>query len=130
GLAESNIHFELFANSSADAKAILQKTQQRIETYGEQKSSEVTIVSDGRAVKFALATAGENILDAGIHHGLELPYSCKAGVCSTCRAKLIDGEVDMDISHGLEARELREGYILACQAHPLSDSVTVDFDQR
>ena len=78
---------------------------------------------------FDLATVGENILDAGMHHGMELPYSCKAGVCSTCKAKLVSGEVDMDINHGLEPHEVEAGFILACQAHPVSD-VVVDFDQR
>ncbi|HXK56609.1 MAG TPA: 2Fe-2S iron-sulfur cluster-binding protein, partial [Gammaproteobacteria bacterium] len=106
------------------------KAQQRIAEYGEQKRSRVTVVRDGRAVDFDLATVGENILDAGLHNGLELPYACKAGVCSTCKARLVKGSVDMDITHGLEPREVENGYILTCQAHPLSDEVVVDFDQR
>jgi ring-1,2-phenylacetyl-CoA epoxidase subunit PaaE len=65
-----------------------------------------------------------------MQNGLELPYSCKAGVCSTCKARLIRGKVDMDISHGLEPAEIEAGYILTCQAHPISDEVVVDFDQR
>lgn len=130
GFDPSRIHYELFSNSSEDTERLLAKAQQRIETYGEEKSSQVTIIADGRSVGLNLATVGENILDAGIHYGLELPYSCKAGVCSTCKAKLIKGEVDMDINHGLEAHEIEAGLILTCQAHPLSDEVIVDFDQR
>jgi ring-1,2-phenylacetyl-CoA epoxidase subunit PaaE len=61
---------------------------------------------------------------------MELPYACKAGVCSTCKAKVISGAVEMDIVHGLEPHEVEAGYILACQAHPISDEVVVDFDQR
>ena len=79
---------------------------------------------------FDLATVGENILDAGMHHGMELPYYCKAGVCSTCKAKLVSGEVNMDINHGLEPHEVEAGFVLACQAHPMWDEVVVDFDQR
>lgn len=130
GFDDSRIHYELFANSSEDAEKILEKSQERIAAYGENKTSKVTVVADGRAINFELATVGKNILDAGMHNGLDLPYACKAGVCSTCKAKLIKGKVDMDISHGLEQHEIDAGYILTCQAHPISDEVEVDFDQR
>lgn len=130
GFDDSSIHYELFANSSEDSQTILEKKQQRIAEYGERKLSKVTVISDARALQFELATVGENILDAGMHNGVELPYSCKAGVCSTCKAKLVKGKVDMDITHGLEPHEIDAGYILTCQAHPVSDEVVVDFDQR
>jgi len=130
GLSNEQIHYELFANSAADSKKMLEKAQQRIAEYGEEKTSKVTVVADGRSVMFDLATVGENILDAGISNGMDLPYSCKAGVCSTCKCKLIAGEVDMDVTHGLEKHEIEAGFVLSCQAHPLSDEVTLDFDQR
>lgn len=130
GLDESQIHYELFASSAEDAEEALQKAKQRVEQYGEEKTSQVTLVADGRSVQFGLSTVGENILDAGMHHGLELPYACKAGVCSTCKARLVSGKVEMDIAHGLEPHEIEDGLILTCQAHPVSDEVTVDFDQR
>lgn len=130
GLKDSQIHYELFASSSEDSQQILAKARQRVEQYGEQKTSQVTVVADGRSIMFELAAVGENILDAGMDNGMELPFSCKAGVCSTCRAKLVKGEVDMDITHGLESEEVEAGYILTCQAHPISDEVVVDFDQR
>lgn len=130
GLKEDQIHYELFANSSEDSEARMEKARQRVQEYGETKTSQVTVKADGRAIQFDLATVGENILDAGLHNGMELPYSCKAGVCSTCKCKLVEGEVDMDITHGLEAGEIEAGYILSCQAHPISDKVVVDFDQR
>jgi ring-1,2-phenylacetyl-CoA epoxidase subunit PaaE len=85
---------------------------------------------DGRASQFELTADGENVLDAGINHGIDLPYSCKGGVCSTCKAKLVEGRVDMDITHGLEDGEQEAGFILTCQAHPISDNVVVDFDQK
>lgn len=130
GLTDDQIHYELFANSSEDSKERLEKAAKRKEEFGEDKMSKVTVRADGRAVMFDLATVGENILDAGMHNGLDLPYSCKAGVCSTCKCKLVEGEVDMDISHGLEKHEIEAGYILSCQAHPLTDTVVVDFDER
>jgi len=130
GFADSHIHYELFSSSADDSEAALKNAQHRKQTYGEEKSSKVTVVSDGRSISFDLATVGENILDAGLHNGLELPYACKAGVCSTCKAKLIKGEVDMDIKHGLEKHEIEAGYILTCQSHPISDEVEIDFDQR
>lgn len=130
GLAAEQIHYELFANSSADSEMILKKAKQRVEAYGEDKTSKVTVIADGRSIDFDLATVGENILDAGMKNGMELPYSCKAGVCSTCKAKLIKGKVDMDVSHGLEEHEVADGFILTCQAHPLTDEVVVSFDDR
>jgi ring-1,2-phenylacetyl-CoA epoxidase subunit PaaE len=130
GLDAAQIHYELFANSSADSEMILKKAKQRVDTYGENKTSKVTVVADGRSIDFDLATVGENILDAGMKNGMELPYSCKAGVCSTCKAKLIKGKVDMDVSHGLEEHEVNDGFILTCQAHPLTDDVIVSFDDR
>jgi ring-1,2-phenylacetyl-CoA epoxidase subunit PaaE len=130
GISEDNIHYELFANSAEDAAKMLERSKQRVETYGEEKVCKVTVVADSRSTSFDLATVGENILDAGIDHGMELPYACKAGVCSTCKAKLISGEVEMDLTHGLEKHEVEAGYILTCQAHPVSDEVVVDFDQR
>lgn len=128
GFAESRIHYELFSSSSEDSKAALEKYNQRITDYGEQKTSEVTVIAGGRAINFELATVGENILDAGMHNGMDLPYACKAGVCSTCKARLVEGKVDMDLNHALEAGEIVAGYILTCQSHPISDKVVVDFD--
>ncbi|MPY22349.1 2Fe-2S iron-sulfur cluster binding domain-containing protein [Shewanella psychropiezotolerans] len=130
GLNQSQIHYELFAHSAVDSEVILEKSLQRVHEYGENKTSQLTLISDGRAINFELATVGSNILDAGIENGLDLPFSCKAGVCSTCKAKVIKGKVDMDISHGLAAHEIEQGFILTCQAHPLSDELVVSFDER
>ena len=129
GFDDSRIHYELFTSSSEDSKLALDKYNQRIADYGEKKTSEVTIIAGGRTISFDLTTVGENILDAGIHNGLDLPYACKAGVCSTCKAKLVEGKVDMDLNHALEDSELKAGYILTCQSHPISEKVVIDYDQ-
>ena len=60
--------------------------------------------------------------------GLELPFSCKGGVCATCKARVLEGEVDMDLNHALSPEEISEGMVLTCQAHPITDRVVVDFD--
>lgn len=130
GLAEHQVHYELFASSSEDAQLILDKAKNRVEAYGENQTSKVTVIADGRSNQFDLAAVGANILDAGMANGVELPYSCKAGVCSTCKAKLVKGKVDMDINHGLEPHEIEAGYILTCQSHPITDEVVVSFDER
>jgi len=130
GFDKSRIHYELFTNSADDSKTILDKSQKRIDEFGEDKTSKVTVIADDRSLEFKLATVGENILDAGLHHGMDLPYACKAGVCSTCKAKLVKGKVDMDLNHGLEQHEIESGYVLTCQSHPISDEVVVDYDQR
>lgn len=129
GVSEDNIHYELFASSAEDAQAVVNKHHARAKEYG-GKVSEVTVIMDGRSSTFDLSADGENVLDAGMNHGIDLPYSCKGGVCSTCKAKVIEGEVDMDITHGLEPGEMAQGFILTCQAHPISDKVVVDFDQK
>ena len=126
---EEHIHYELFAASAEDARAVVEKHHARAKAYG-GKVSKVKVMMDGRAVEIEMTADGENILDAGINNGMDLPYSCKGGVCSTCKAKLIEGEVDMDITHGLEDGEIEQGFILTCQAHPISDSVVVDFDRK
>ncbi|HMV24555.1 MAG TPA: 2Fe-2S iron-sulfur cluster-binding protein, partial [Saprospiraceae bacterium] len=72
----------------------------------------------------------ETILDAAMQQGADLPFSCKGGVCCTCRAKLVEGEVDMTRNFGLEPDELEAGFILTCQSHPRSEKVVVDFDQK
>jgi ring-1,2-phenylacetyl-CoA epoxidase subunit PaaE len=129
GFDDKRIHYELFTSSADDSVAAMEKYTQRIAEYGEQITSKVKVIAGGRSISFDLAAVGENILDAGIHNGMDLPYSCKAGVCSTCKARLLEGEVDMDLNHALETKEVEAGYVLTCQAHPISDNVVVDFDQ-
>jgi ring-1,2-phenylacetyl-CoA epoxidase subunit PaaE len=90
---------------------------------------EVTVVLDGATRTCTLEKGRESILEAGLKAGIEIPYSCKSGVCSTCRAKLTAGEVDMDVNFALEDYEVARGFVLTCQSHPVTDRVTVDYDQ-
>jgi ring-1,2-phenylacetyl-CoA epoxidase subunit PaaE len=90
---------------------------------------EVTVILDGATRSFTLEKGKESILEAGLKAGVELPYSCKGGVCSTCRAKLVAGEADMDVNFALEDYEVARGFVLTCQSYPVTDQVTVDYDQ-
>jgi len=94
-----------------------------------QSECEVTVVIDGTRKSFLLQKEKENIIEAGLRSGIELPYSCRGGVCSTCRCRLIEGEVDMDVNFALEDYEIARGFILSCQSYPRTDTVVVDYDQ-
>lgn len=125
GLAAERIHFELFASEGATAR----REAREAARAADSASSQVTVISDGRALSFDLPRNTRSVLDAGNAQGLELPYSCKAGVCSTCKCKVIEGEVEMDSNFALEDYEVAAGYVLSCQSYPVSDRVVLDFDQ-
>ncbi len=126
GVAKKNIHFELFTTPGQDQK---NKSVQNIIT-DDQPKSRITVKLDGISFDFDLAQNGAAILDAALKQGADLPYACKGGVCCTCRAKLVEGIVDMDVHYGLEPDEIEQGFILTCQSHPRSEKVIVDFDVK
>ncbi|MGO9025599.1 MAG: 1,2-phenylacetyl-CoA epoxidase subunit PaaE [Beijerinckiaceae bacterium] len=86
------------------------------------------LIVDGQRKEVPVAE-GEVVLDAALRAGIDLPYACKGGMCCSCRAKLVEGQAEMDVNYSLEAWELDAGFILTCQAHPLSGRVTIDYDQ-
>jgi len=124
GVPKTKIKIELFAAS-------IPKHEHKVQTQPEPGHTEctVTVIIDGATRQYTLEKTKENILDAALKQGIELPYSCKGGVCSTCRAKLIEGEVDMDANFALEDYEIKRGFILCCQSYPVTDRVVVDYDQ-
>ena len=85
---------------------------------------------DGRRRSFTMATGTESILDAAARAGIELPFSCKAGVCATCRTKLVRGQVDLAQNYALEDWELEQGFILACQAHAKTPEIELTYDEK
>jgi ring-1,2-phenylacetyl-CoA epoxidase subunit PaaE len=87
-----------------------------------------TVISDGVRSDIPVAE-GEAIIDAAIRAGRSLPYSCKGGMCCTCRAKLLEGRVEMTVNYSLEPWETDAGYVLTCQSHPVTDRVVIDYDQ-
>ncbi|MBM96290.1 MAG: phenylacetic acid degradation protein [Oceanospirillaceae bacterium] len=125
GSEPDRIFFELFATAGN-----AQKREERAAAAAANKTtSNVTVIADGRALEFDLDQNTDSILVAGNKIGAELPFSCQAGVCSTCKCKVVEGEVDMDVNFGLEDYEIEAGYVLSCQAYPVSEKVVVDFDQ-
>lgn len=128
GVDESHIRYELFSSSIEDARTAVEKHLARAQQYA-GKVSDVTVTVAGRSSRFELSTDGESILDGALRNGADLPFSCKGGVCATCRARLLEGQVELDINHALGEKELQEGLILTCQAHPITDRVVLDFDQ-
>lgn len=127
GIDAQKIHFELFGTPGQYKKAAAEKAGAVV---SEGPKSHVVVKLDGRTFTFDLAFDSESILDAASRNGADVPYSCKGGVCCTCRAKLIEGEVDMEVNYALDPEEVAHGYILTCQSHPRTEKVVVDFDER
>lgn len=124
GVDRKRIHLELFGTGLAQTEA----RRRREAVGGPEVVTTVELTLDGKTVSFPLSSRTETLLDAALRHGADLPYACKGGVCCTCRAKLREGKVDMDVNYALEPEEVEAGYILTCQAHPLTERIVVDFD--
>jgi ring-1,2-phenylacetyl-CoA epoxidase subunit PaaE len=125
GIDKKKIHFELFTTPGQKQSGA--KSQEPGVDAGPK--SKITVKLDGRSFDFDLSfTSDTTILDAALKQGADLPFACKGGVCCTCKAKLIEGEVSMDVHWGLEDEEVEQGYILTCQSHPKTERVVVDYD--
>ena len=119
------IHFELFTTPGETRASLARKSTGKKE---EGPSSKISVKLDGISFDFDLGLNAESILEAALKQGADLPFSCKGGVCCTCKARLVEGKVEMEVHWGLEQEEIDEGYILTCQSHPKTDKVVIDFD--
>ena len=128
GVAADKIHFELFTVPGQKQSAASHQPLAIQENTG--PIAKVSVKLDGILFDFELSYEGQSILDAALQQGADLPYACKGGVCTTCKAKLTEGEVEMDVNWGLEPDEVAAGYILTCQSHPKTEKVAVDFDAK
>lgn len=122
GLAAERIHVERFGDVTAAAAHHVEE--------GDADHARVTLVIDGLARQVEFRLSDPSILDAARRTGLDVPYACKAGVCSTCKGKLLDGQVRMDRNFALNEAEVAQGFVLCCQAHPTTPSVTITLDER
>ena len=123
GMPKSAIKVELFAASiPRHQHAAPQRAQ-----AGRQEC-EVTLIIDGSHRSYTMDKDTESVLDAGLKQGIDIRYSCKGGVCSTCRCKVVEGKVEMDANYALEDYEIARGIVLSCQAFPVTDRVVLDFD--
>ncbi len=125
GLPDAQIKFELFA-SGQPGRAARRAGPTASAEGGE--ICEVAMTLDGATRNFVMPRAGQSVLDAALENHLDAPHACKAGVCSTCRAKVLEGEAEMLTNHALEDYEVRRGYVLTCQARPLSAKLVVSYD--
>ena len=118
------VHYELFTTPGMQ-----KKTAQTVDTTRRGAvDATVTVIQDGMQFEFSLFSDGSTLLDAAMRAGAYPPLSCKGGVCSTCKAKILEGEVAMEVCYGLEPDEVAAGYVLTCQSHPKSKKVVVSFD--
>ncbi|MGQ3211354.1 MAG: 1,2-phenylacetyl-CoA epoxidase subunit PaaE [Shinella sp.] len=126
GLRDDQIKFELFA-SSQPGRA--RRKVEQVNGADHAAACEATVTLDGATRIFKFPKHGQSLLDAALENAMDAPYACKAGVCSTCRAKVLEGEVEMETNHALEDYEVRQGYVLTCQCYPLTDRIVVSYDQ-
>jgi ring-1,2-phenylacetyl-CoA epoxidase subunit PaaE len=122
GVPKKQIHAEVFHVESGPPVR-----RAPVET-AEGEGAKVTITLDGRRSTFSLPADGPAVLDAALRVRADAPFACKGGVCGTCRAKVLEGTVEMDTNWALEPDEVEKGYVLTCQSHPTSDTVVLDYD--
>ena len=126
GVPAEHIHIERFG---VPVDATGGKAKPTVQA-GDAPQAMVQIIRDGLSREIEFRTEHGNVLNAAAAAGLEVPYSCKSGVCCTCRAKLLEGKVRMDRNFALEKHEVEAGFVLTCQAHPLTERVVISFDER
>jgi ring-1,2-phenylacetyl-CoA epoxidase subunit PaaE len=131
GVPNERVHFELFTSAAkleADRTADETPHVATARPSGPAVKSKVKVVMDGDEFEFALNSDGRTILDAAMASGIDVPFSCKGAVCCTCLARVKSGVVTMDKNYSLTDKEVEQGLVLTCQAHPQTAEVTVDFD--
>ena len=124
GFGKEHVHHEIFHVDEDGAP----KPAPVIVDTSAPPAAVVTVALDGRTTVIPMPTREESILDATLRARPDAPYSCTGGVCGTCRARVVSGEVRMDRTYALEPDEVAAGIVLACQAHPVSDTVELDYD--
>ena len=122
GIADDRIHVERFVSEFGG-----KPRAKKIVPVDAPPKAMAALIIDGKRREVPVAE-GEAILDAALRAGMDLPFACKGGMCSTCRAKLVEGNAEMEVNYSLEPWELKAGFILTCQARPCSDRVVVDYD--
>lgn len=123
GVDEEKIHFELFTTP-----VLMKPTAEPVESDF-NGVSHVKVIIDDEELEFDLSSDGKNILDTVNSEGFDAPYSCKGGVCCTCKAKVLEGKATMTLNYSLTDSEVEEGYILTCQSHPASENLIVSYDE-
>jgi ring-1,2-phenylacetyl-CoA epoxidase subunit PaaE len=128
GLLEEKIRFELFTPTKKQGAKKEQTNVGLSVATAEKILSNITVILDGKSHNFDLMESDESLIEAAARNGLELPYSCKGGMCCTCRCKVEKGEATMDLHYSLEPWEMQAGFVLGCQVRPITAELTLDFD--
>lgn len=123
GVPDAKIFFELFTTP------VEMETKSEVVAEKLEGKAKVTVILDGEEEKFELAQKGDTILEEAESHGMDAPYSCRGGICSTCKAKVVKGSAIMDKNFTLTDEEVAQGYVLTCQAHPNSAEVIISYDE-
>jgi ring-1,2-phenylacetyl-CoA epoxidase subunit PaaE len=128
GVPEERIHIERFGvpqQATGEVGAVVHEAKP-----GDAERSRIVIVRDGLRREIDFSRDQPSILDAASAAGLEVPFSCTSGVCGTCRAKVLEGDVRMERNFALGKQEVAAGFVLTCQAHPMTERVVLSFDER
>jgi len=131
GVRPDRVHCERFTSPTLEALPPAQRRQVQLGQPAERSEGAValTVVLDGKPHELRMGR-DERVLDVALEAGLDLPWSCRGGVCCTCRAKVLEGSVQMDRNFTLESWETDKGFVLSCQARPTTDRVVVSYDER
>ncbi len=134
GIDKGKIHFELFGTpllkeETKINREILPEESKNFKMSTNMDSTEIEIIMDGDKIKFTMPQTEKSILDYAYDLGHDLPFSCKGGVCCTCKAKVLEGKVSMKVNYSLEDDEVAAGYVLTCQSKPESQKVLLSFDE-
>lgn len=123
GVSKSKIHYELYTTP------VLLVPETPAEVNHFDGESKITVILDDEKIELSLKAAGKTILDAVNKEGYDAPYSCRGGVCCTCRAKVLEGKATMTLNYSLTDQEVADGFILTCQAHPASETLVISYDE-
>jgi ring-1,2-phenylacetyl-CoA epoxidase subunit PaaE len=132
GLDESHIHRELFTPTKRTSSTERINASKLANANSENNAprADVTVIADGIERVLRVPFEGESVLDVAVAAGIDAPYACKAGVCCTCRAQVLEGKVKMDANFTLEQHEVNRGFVLTCQSHPTTERVVISYDAR
>jgi ring-1,2-phenylacetyl-CoA epoxidase subunit PaaE len=129
GVSREKIHRELFTTNQTTIARAPKTTAANVSNEATSTAA-VTVIADGIERVLRVPLAGESVLDVALAAGIDAPYACKAGVCCTCRAQVLEGKVAMDANYTLEDHEVQRGFVLTCQSHPITPTVKLSYDAR